>query len=256
MDTKNETPYLSVIVPAYNEERRITSTLLSIHEYLSRQSFTWELLIVLDGAEDETLQRVQEFANGKNTVRWLDRHENRGKGFTVREGMLAAQGQIRLFTDADNSTDINHFDQMRPLFEKGHEVVICSRDHKDVNGARQSVPQPFFKRLLGNMGNLFIQIFAVPGIWDTQCGFKAFSSEAAQKVFSMARIDGWGFDSEALALARHYGYNIKIIPARWIDHAESHVRFRNYIDVLVETVQVRWFLLTGAYDNGESLVSN
>lgn len=256
MDTNTTKPYLSVIIPAYNEERRITSTLLSIHEYLSRQSFTWELLIVLDGGEDDTLSLVQEFANGKENVRWLNRQENRGKGFTVREGMLAANGQIRLFTDADNSTDINHFDQMRPLFDKGYEVVICSRDPKDVQGARQSVPQPFLKRLLGNAGNLFIQIFAVPGIWDTQCGFKAFSSEAAKRVFSIAQIDGWGFDSEALALARHLGYAIKIIPARWIDHAESHVRFRNYIDVLVETVQVRWYLLTGAYNDGERVVSN
>ena len=250
MDTEQITPYLSVIVPAYNEERRITSTLLSIHEYLSRQTFTWELLVVLDGGEDETLTRIQEFAEGKENIRWLSRTENRGKGYTVREGMLAAEGQIRLFTDADNSTDISHFDQMRPLFEKGREVVICSRDAKDVDGAGQSVPQPFLKRLLGNTGNLFIQFVAVPGIWDTQCGFKAFSDEAAEKVFSVARIDGWGFDSEALALARHFGYTIGIIPARWIDHAESHVRFWNYGNVLWETIQVRWYLLTGAYNTG------
>lgn len=256
MDTNITSPYLSVIVPAYNEERRITSTLLSIHEYLSRQSFTWELLIILDGGEDDTLTKVLEFAEGKENVRWLDRGENRGKGFTVREGMLAAEGQIRLFTDADNSTDINHFDHMRPFFDKGFEVVICSRDGKDVDGARQSVPQPFLKRILGNAGNLFIQIFAVPGIWDTQCGFKAFSAEAAQKVFSISLIDGWGFDSEALALARYCGYEIKIIPARWIDHAESHVQLRNYFDVLIETMKVRWYLFTGVYETSEQFVSN
>jgi dolichyl-phosphate beta-glucosyltransferase len=249
VETELSMPYLSVIVPAYNEERRITDTLLSIHEYLCRQSFTWEILVVLDGGEDETLSRVQDFAKGKENVRWFSRTENRGKGFTVREGMLGAKGEIRLFTDADNSTDISHFDQMKPLFKKGQEVIICSRDAKDVEGAGQSVPQPFLKRLLGNAGNLFIQFVAVPGIWDTQCGFKAFSAEAAEKIFSVARIDGWGFDSESLALARHYGYQIEIVPARWIDHAESHVRIWNYGDVLVETIKVRWYLLTGVYNN-------
>ncbi len=252
METELSSPYLSVIIPAYNEEERITITLLSIHEYLTRQPFTWEILVVLDGGEDDTLSRVQEFAEGKDNIRWLNRVENRGKGYTVREGMLAAKGQVRLFTDADNSTDISHFDQMQPLLEKGFDVVICSRDEKDVAGAGQSVPQPFQKRLLGNAGNLFIQFVAVPGIWDTQCGFKAFSAEAAEKIFSVTRIDGWGFDIESLALARHFGYGIGIIPARWIDHADSHVRIWNYGNVLFETVQVRWFLLSGAYNNGLS----
>jgi len=251
VETELPTPYLSVIIPAYNEERRITITLLSIHEYLARQSFTWEIVVVLDGGTDDTLSKVQEFAEDRENIRWLSRTENRGKGYTVREGMLAAQGQVRLFTDADNSTDISHFDQMKPFIGKGHDVVICSRDEKDVDGAGQSVPQPFPKRLLGNAGNLFIQFVAVPGIWDTQCGFKAFTAEAAEKIFSVARIDGWGFDIEALALARHYGCRIGIIPARWIDHAESHVRFWNYGNALFETVQVRWYLFTGAYDNGQ-----
>jgi len=248
VDNNQANPYLSVIIPAFNEERRITTTLLSVYEYLSRQSFTWEILVALDGATDETLSRVQEFAATRQNVRWLDRADNRGKGYTVREGMLAAKGQIRLFTDADNSTDMSHFSQMPPLFKKGRKVVICSRDEKDVIGAGQAVPQPYFKRLLGNAGNLFIQFVAVPGIWDTQCGFKAFSAEAAQKIFSVAKIDGWGFDIEALALARKFGFQTGIIPARWIDHADTHVRVWNYGTTLLETVQVRYYLLTGAYD--------
>lgn len=247
MDTNQATPYLSVIIPAYNEERRITTTLLSIYEYLSRQSYTWEIVVALDGPSDETQDRVEDFAASREHVRWLERTENRGKGYTVREGMLAAKGQIRLFTDADNSTDISHFDQMLPLFAKGQDVVICSRDEKDVPGAGQAVPQPLLKRVLGNTGNLFIQFVAVPGIWDTQCGFKAFTAEAAEKIFSVARIDGWGFDIEALALARQFGLQTGIIPARWIDHIETHVRFWNYGTTLLETIQVRYYLMTGAY---------
>ena len=249
METNIANPYLSVVIPAYNEERRITTTLLSIYEYLSRQSFTWEILVALDGAVDETLSRVQEFAATRQNIRWIDRADNRGKGYTVREGILAARGQVRLFTDADNSTDMSHFDQMLPLFEKGLDVVICSRDDKDVPGAGQAVPQPYLKRLLGNTGNLFIQFVAVPGIWDTQCGFKAFTAAAAEQIFSVAKIDGWGFDIEALALARKFGYQIGIIPARWIDHAETHVRVWNYGTTLLETVRVRYYLLTGVYDS-------
>lgn len=241
-------PYLSVIIPAYNEERRITTTLLSIYEFLSRQSYSWEILIVLDGPTDNTLDLVRDFAETRDHVRWISRQENRGKGYTVREGMLAAKGQVRLFSDADNSTDINHFEQMQPLFEEGFDVVICSRDGKDAVGAGQAVPQPFIKRFLGNTGNLFIQFFAVPGIWDTQCGFKAFTADAAEKIFGVAKIDGWGFDIEALALARHFGYRIAVIAARWIDHAETHVRTWNYVTTLLETIQVRWNLISGTYN--------
>lgn len=240
-------PYLSVIIPAYTEENRIGGTLEVIHEYLQEQPFTSEILVVLDGPKDRTLEKVKAFASDHPGVRWIDRAENRGKGYTVRQGMLAACGEIRLFTDADNSTDISHFDQMQPLFNSGSEVVICSRDRKDAAGAQQAVPQPAVKRFLGNAGNLFIQVMAVPGIWDTQCGFKAFSAKAAQEIFSVATIDRWGFDIEALALARYFGYPIRIIPAHWIDDADTHVSLRNYLDTLWETVHVRWNLLTGAY---------
>ncbi|MDT8304594.1 MAG: glycosyltransferase family 2 protein [Anaerolineae bacterium] len=240
-------PYLSVIIPAYTEEGRIGNTLEVIHEYLQKQPFRSEIVVVLDGPKDRTLEKVKVFAADHPGVRWIDREENRGKGFTVRQGMLAACGEIRLFTDADNSTDISHFDQMKPLFDSGSEVVICSRDPKDATGAQQAVPQPALKRFLGNAGNLFVQVMAVPGIWDTQCGFKAFSARAAKEIFSVATIDRWGFDIEALALARHFGYPIRIIPAHWIDDANTHVSMRNYLETLWETVRVRWNLLRGAY---------
>jgi len=239
--------YLSVVIPAYNEEKRITPTLQSVYAYLSRQPFTWEMLIALDGPTDDTLGVIQAFASGKPQVRWLNRAENRGKGYTVREGMLAAQGQVRLFMDADNSTDITHFEQMQPLFDEGYDVVIGSRDGKDVSGAKQTVPQPFLKRLLGDAGNLFIQLMAVPGIWDTQCGFKGFTAVSTQRIFSVSKIDRWGFDIEALAIARKLKYRIGIIATRWVDDADTHVNLRAYINTIFEVLKVRWHLLTGAY---------
>lgn len=242
-----DTPYLSVIIPAYNEERRIGGTLDKALDYLKRQTFSWELLIVLDGCRDKTASIVSSYAASHRGVRIIDRKENRGKGFTVREGMLAARGGLRLFTDADNSTDLAHFDKMVPLFNTGHDVVIASRNERDAHGAGETVPQPLAKRVLGTAGNLMIQCLAVPGIWDTQCGFKAFTAAAAQTVFSKARIDGWGFDIEALALARRHHLKIGIIPAHWIDNKETHVTLRSYVAVLVETVKVRWNLMIGAY---------
>jgi len=248
----NNLPYLSLIIPAYNEEKRIPKTLDLVYNYLVNKPFEWEILIVLDGVTDNTLSKIQAFAQGKKNIRWIDRKENRGKGYTVREGMLEANGQIRLFMDADNSTDIAHFDKMKPLFDDGLDVVICSRDHKDVVGARQAKPQPFLKRLLGNAGNLFIQIMAVPGIWDTQCGFKAFTATAAEKIFSVSLIDRWGFDIEALALARRFDFKIAIVPAYWIDDAETNVRFRNYFDTIAETIKIRLNLLSGVYNRKSS----
>ncbi|NKQ37207.1 MAG: glycosyltransferase family 2 protein [Chloroflexi bacterium] len=242
------TPYLSVIIPAYNEEQRIGKTLDAVYTYLSAQPFTWELLIVLDGVTDNTLGVIEEFAASKDGVRWIDRQENMGKGYTVRQGMLAARGQIRLFTDADNSTDMSHFDKMKPLFDQGADVVIASRDHKDAPDAEQATPQPAFKRLLGNAGNLVVQAVAVPGIWDTQCGFKAFRALAAEGIFTVARINGWGFDMEALALARHFGYQVEIVGAYWVDEPNTHVKTLDYFRSLAEAFKVRWNLLTRVYE--------
>lgn len=240
-------PYLSVIIPAFNEEERIGKTLTAVHAYLTAQPFPWELLIVLDGCRDNTAGVVAAFAAGKENIRWIDRPQNRGKGHTVREGMLAAKGEIRLFTDADNSTDMNHFDRMKPLFDQGEHVVICSRDKKDAADAQQATPQPKHKRLMGDAGNLFIQVIAVPGIWDTQCGFKAFRAQAAQEIFGVAQINGWLFDIEVLALARHFGYKIHILGANWVDEPNTHVTFSGYIKSLIEALKVRWNLWTGAY---------
>lgn len=241
-------PFLSVIIPAYNEESRIGQTLEAVTEYLNRQPFKWEVIVVLDGSRDGTLSVVADYSAKCAHVRYLARKENRGKGYTVRQGMMAARGEIRLFTDADNSTDMNHFDQMKPLFNEGCDLVICTRDAKDAAGARQAVPQPFIKRFLGDTANLLIQLVAVPGIWDTQCGFKAFTASAAETIFSLAQVDRWGFDIEALALARHLGYKMGIVPAYWVNKTGTHVRPLDYFRTLADTFRTRWNLMTGAYD--------
>jgi dolichyl-phosphate beta-glucosyltransferase len=238
---------LSVIVPAYNEAERLPRTLARIHQFLVGRSFAYEVIVVLDGPTDRTREIVREMCSEIANLRVIDRALNRGKGYTVKQGMLEARGRVRLFTDADNSTDIAHFDLMKPLFDDGCDLVIASRNPNDVTNARQRLPQSRYKRWIGLAGNLFVQLVAVPGIWDTQCGFKAFRAEAAEQIFSQTQIEGWGFDIEVLALARALGNKIGIVPADWINDIRSHFRFFDYLRVVADTIRIRRYFLAGKY---------
>ena len=241
-------PYLSVIIPAYNEETRIPKTLLAIDAYLGKQSYTYEILVVIDGATDRTEHIVRKFQDLVKNLRVIANVENHGKGYVVRQGMLEAEGSIRLFMDADGSTSIDHVEKMLPYFEsKKADVVIGSRDSKDAKGAKQAVKQSFPKRMIGNMGNILIQIVAVWGIWDTQNGFKAFTAKATEDIFSRARISRWGFDIEALALARRLHYRIAIIPVYWENDPHSHVTLKGYINTFRELFIVRLNLWRNVY---------
>ena len=244
MDNK---PYLSVIIPGYNEEKSISKTLLAVDQYLQKQPFEYEIIVVSDGSKDKTPEIVRDFERMIKNLKLIDNKENHGKGWVVRQAMLVAQGQVRLFMDADNATTLDHFDRMKPYFEQGADVVIGTRDKKDAQGAKQAVAQSFLKRQLGNVGNILIQIFAVWGVWDTQCGFKAFSERAAQEIFSRAKIDRWGFDIEALALARKLKYKIEIIPVFWVNNPDSRVNLKGYLLTFKELFQIWWWLLTDKY---------
>ena len=176
----NKKPYLSVIIPAYNEVKRLPITLMDIDKHLSKAKYSYEILVVNDGSTDGTAEVVNRFSTIVKNLRLVDNKENKGKGGVVKQGMLEALGEYRLFTDADNSTSVDHFNKMIPYFKEGYEVVIGSRD---IEGSELHPSQAWYKRLLGNMGNLYIQALLLPGIWDTQCGFKCFSEEAANKIF-------------------------------------------------------------------------
>ncbi|MEX0916639.1 MAG: dolichyl-phosphate beta-glucosyltransferase [Candidatus Spechtbacterales bacterium] len=238
---------LSVVIPAYNEAERITTTLLSLDKYLSQQEYSYEILVVIDGAKDNTEQIVSELAKTVANIRVASNKQNHGKGFVVRQGMLEARGTWRLFMDADGATPIASVEDMWPLADRGYKVIISSRDSKDAPGARQAVKQRLAKRIMGNMANILIQVVGVWGIWDTQNGFKMFHEEAATRIFSTARIDRWGFDIEALALARKFGYRIGIIAIEWRNDPRSHVTLKGYINTFVELFKVRFNLLRGVY---------
>lgn len=243
-----ETPYLSVIIPAYNEQETIEATLRDIDKYLLAQGFDYEIIVVSDGSRDKTIEIVRNLQPQIKNLRFIDNKENHGKGWVIRQAMLDAKGKYRLFMDADNATTINHIEKMKPFFEQNYGVIIGTRDEKDAEGAKQAVPQPFLKRQLGNVGNILIQIVAVWGIWDTQCGFKVFSDKAAQEIFSRTKIDRWGFDIEALALAKKLKYKIGIIPVYWINNPHSRVNLKAYLNTFKELFQVKWNLIRGKYN--------
>ncbi|MBI5220746.1 MAG: glycosyltransferase family 2 protein [Candidatus Liptonbacteria bacterium] len=263
----SQEPYLSVVIPAYNEAERIPLTLIDIDRHLSSAPYTYEILVVNDGSRDKTAEVVRGMAATIKNLKLVDNARNQGKGGVVRQGMLLAKGQVRIFTDADNSTSIDQFAQMIPFFSsgrtspeampaarggsssggQGYQVVIGSRA---IRGASLDPPQPLYRQIPGKIGNLLIQILLLPGLWDTQCGFKAFTAEAAEKVFTLSQIHGWAFDVEVLALAKRLGYRIKEVPVHWVNNLLSRVTAMSYLKFLLETFKIRWWFWTSHYDLG------
>lgn len=237
-------PYLSIIIPAYNEAERIPATLVDMDKRLSGVDYSYEILVVNDGSRDNTAEVVKNMAKMVRNLKLIDLKDNVGKGGAVKQGMLLAAGRVRLFTDADNSTSIDQFEKMIPLFKEGYGVVIGSRALK---GAQLDPPEPFYRRLIGKALNFLIQLFLLPGIWDTQCGFKAYTDEAAGKIFTISKTSGWGFDVETLALAKRLGFRIKEVPVHWVNDTRSHVKFSGGLQFLAETSIIRWRLWTDGY---------
>ncbi|MBI2594905.1 MAG: glycosyltransferase family 2 protein [Candidatus Colwellbacteria bacterium] len=246
----SQKPYLSVIISVRNEVERLPVTLIDIDRHLSQAGFTYEILVIDGNSDDGTQELVERFRDLVSNLRLIEIGANIGKGGNVKRGMLEAQGKYRLFADADNATSIDQFDNMLPYFKEGYDIVIGSRA---VKGARLNPPQPLVKQLLGKAGNLFIQLVVLPGIWDTQAGFKAFTEEAAMKIFPLQKISGappkgWGFDVEVLALARRLGMRIKEMPITWVNDPNSKVTPMAYFGVLLETVKIRYWLLRNVYN--------
>lgn len=240
-------PYLSVIIPAYNEAKRLSLTLIDIDKHLSQADFSYEIIVIDNNSSDATKEIAERFSRLLKNLRVIE-CSIRGKGAAVKAGMLEAKGGIRLFMDADNATSIDQFSKMIPYFSakegENYQVVIGSRD---IEGAKLEPPQPWHKRLLGNLGNLYIQALLLPGIWDTQCGFKAFTEEAAEKIFPLIKIRHWGFDVEILALAKKFGYKIKEIPVIWVNDPFSKVGPFAYFQVLWEVVKIKWWIIINKY---------
>lgn len=236
---------ISIIIPAYNEEKRITPTIHSVISYFDKLNIKdYEIIIVLDGSKDRTLEVVTKLSQKYKKIKIIDNKINLGKGAVVRQGVLESKGEYVLFMDADNSTHIDELDQILPVMRQGVEVVIGSRD---IKGSKVEIRQAIYKEILGNLGNLWIQVLLVGGIKDTQCGFKVFESKSARHIFSQMTMKGWSFDIELLALARYFGYRVKEMPVIWYNDDSSHVKLKDYIHVLLDTLIIKYRLLTRYY---------
>lgn len=236
--------HLSVIIPAFNEEGRILKTLADINSYLAGQFYDSEILVVDGGSKDRTREVVKEKIGEIKNLKLIE-IKGLGKGHAVKTGMLQATGDFRIFTDADNSTPINQIEKMWPYFEQGYDVVIGSRD---VKGAILDPPQPWNRRLFGDAFKLYRKI--IIGLWgieDTQCGFKAFSKQAAEKIFPLSRINHFSFDPEVLVLARKFGYKIREVPITWKNDLESKVGFGSILSMAIELLKLRINLLKRVY---------
>ncbi|MGE5506961.1 MAG: dolichyl-phosphate beta-glucosyltransferase [Chitinophagales bacterium] len=243
-------PFLSVVLPAYNEERRLPATLARVLEYLAASPYTHEVVLVDDGSRDSTPQFIAGACAAHASVRGIYLTPNQGKGAAVKAGMLAAQGEYLLFSDSDLSTPI---EEVEPLLARLQSqkagVAIGSRRLPESN---LIIRQPFHRRVMGAGFNLLVQALALPGLHDTQCGFKLFTRAAARDIFPRLTIDRFGFDVEALYLARRFGHRIVEVPVTWRDAADSKVSpLRDSARMFGDLLRIRLNDLTGRYNGQE-----
>jgi len=244
----NTPPELSVIIPAYNEERRLGRTLNRIREYFSA---SWpgldrlEIIVVDDGSTDRTPKIVEDFSLDLPGLRLLSNGRNRGKGYSVRHGMLESRGRIVLFTDADLSAPIEELSKLRAAIDAGNDVAIGSRA---LDRSLISVHQSRFREVAGMIFNGFVRFFTGLSILDTQCGFKAFVNERCRIVFEQQRIERFGFDPEVLFLAKRHGLRTAEIPVRWAHDPATKVHVvRDSVMMSSDLIYIRWNWLLGRY---------
>lgn len=235
-------PFLSIVIPAYNEAERIAKTLEEIRRYVHSMPFAVELIVVDDGSTDETAEVVRKFSE----VRLLMNDRNRGKGYTVRHGVQEACGRFVLFTDADLSTPIKEVSQLLAAMEpSGADAAVGSRA---LNRKLIGIHQPWFREYGGRCFNLLVRLLTGLKVYDTQCGFKLMRRDTTRRAFELLRVEGFGFDPELLFLIEHLGGKVVEVPVRWNDNPATKVRFlHDATRMVLDLVALRWRALRGNY---------
>ena len=237
--------FLSIIIPAYNEESRLPLYLSRVLDYLEQQKILYEIIIVDDGSHDFTAEVVTRFVQDNIRIKLIRLPRNSGKGYAVRTGMLQATGKLRLFTDADGATPITELERLLKAIVSGADVAIASRAMKD---GSCTIIAHLHRKVIGAIFNFIVTTLTVKGIHDTQCGFKLFTAEATEAVFPRQQIDDFGFDVEILYLCQRSGYRIAEVPVNWTDIAGSKVNLiRDSLRMFTDIFKIRFFDLTGVY---------
>jgi len=237
MEQTSKPPFLSIVIPAFNEEDRIVGSLKDICHYLAGKQYSHEVLIADDGSSDGTLKSCRAFAASEPSFRVIHYPVNRGKGFAVRAGMLEAAGEILLLCDADLATPIEELDRFWGYRDEGFDIVIASRPLRESHLVKH---QPLYREWAGRAFNHVVRAFAVRDIHDTQCGFKLFSRDSARAVFPLCFLNGWAFDMEVLHIAQRLGLKIKEAPVSWYHRPGSKVHLiRDGLRMLTDIVRIR-----------------
>lgn len=236
----------SIIIPAYNESARVGATLERVLAHVAERGWDAEIIAVDDGSRDNTVEIIRAYAEKNPRLRLLQNPGNRGKGYSVRNGMLHAKGELLLFSDADLSSPIEEADKLFGAIAGGADIAIGSRWlRRDLQTQRQ----PFYRQIFGRVFNLMLRITLGLGFKDTQCGFKAFTRDAAGKIFPLQKIERWGFDPELLYLARKLKFKVVEVPVEWAHSEGTRISpLRDGIRMFVEMLKIRWNGITGKYD--------
>jgi glycosyltransferase involved in cell wall biosynthesis len=241
-----EYPRYSIVIPAFNERLRIIATLDAVVACVRRENWDAEVIVVNDGSSDETADLVRDFIRHAPEVRLMENPSNRGKGYSVRNGLIHANGEIVMFTDADLSAPIDEAERLFAAIEKdGADIAIGSRW---LATSRQTHRQPLYRQIFGRCFNALTRMVMRLPYADTQCGFKAFTRDAAQTVFQLQTIERWGFDPEILFIARKRHFKVKEVPVSWAHDARSRISYlRDGLQMLKELAIVRWNAILGRY---------
>jgi glycosyltransferase involved in cell wall biosynthesis len=239
-------PFLSIVIPAYNEALRLGNTLEKVRQYLESRNYAGELLVVDDGSTDQTGEFLQEVQRLHPALRVLRNDSNRGKGFSVRRGVLEARGELVLFTDADLSAPIEETNKLLAALESsGADAVVGSRA---LQRRLIGVHQPWWREWAGRAFNHLVRFFTGLNIRDTQCGLKLFRRASTRRAFELQRVHGFGFDPEVLFLIERFGGKVVEVPVRWNDNPATKVRFlRDALRMFLDLITLRWRAATGQY---------
>ncbi|MBU6447526.1 glycosyltransferase [Patescibacteria group bacterium] len=236
---------LSVIIPAHNEEKRIQATLLDVHEYLKKQPYDYEVIVVVNNSNDKTYDIASSMESASMSKVVAINLREGGKGNAVKRGIIEkAGGDIIMFMDADNATPVNEIEKFFPYFDQGYEVIIGSR-YTDPSLVKNK--QPIYRIVLSRLSNILIQFLAVPGIKDTQLGFKAFQKKAAFDIFPLVSIHRWGFDIEVMTIALAHGFKIKEVGVSWTENGGGHVPLKAYAESLADLLKIKINSISGKY---------